>query len=494
MSSELIVSEFQSLTSGGYGIIELFELDLNDTSTIYFTNQMEAGPTTAEGSPVGSPPISNLIQFRDRDNPDNINVYYPIPSRITGIEHRTEGQLPRPTLTIANVLKTGGNTSFQGLISNLNYEDLLGQKVVRRRTTAKYLYGAVGDSNPPVELPSDVYYLDRIENENSQSITFTLVSPVDLDGVKLPRRQIIGNACAWKYKGAAVNKNEWEKEGGCTWHETGVISRGASLSHHYINQDDEYIIDADTFTFTTWSGGSANINDLYRTAETNLTKIESNGTLLAGQSDWNYWMSKTNGNTGTPSDSDPNWLRVRIYNTYSSGLDVNVYTDDRYNSYFVRSLVMYKAKTRSQDAGVHWYNPESSTTFWEAGDKCGKRVRSCAMRFGINPTLQLPYDNMVGGFTAGRRIVGQDSGDSAYIISDSNAGTTGTLFIRFASGPFINNETILEENPATGAPMGGEALVNISGTTFTSILPNAEINDDRAILPYGGFPTARAFS
>lgn len=159
-------------------IVELIDLDLstitNDPADIfYFTNQLK--------------PDSTKIQWKG-------NVYEPIPIAAAGYEKSTTGQIAQPTLTVANVLGT-----FTQVINEL--DDLVGAKVTRRRTLAKYLDGEP-NADPLQEFPIDVFYIERKTQENSMIISWQLASVLDLEGLKLPRRIITQNYCQWRYRGS----------------------------------------------------------------------------------------------------------------------------------------------------------------------------------------------------------------------------------------------------------------------------------------------------
>lgn len=129
------------------------------------------------------------------------NTYYRFPIEASGFAFSGKGQLPRPVLRVANV---------NGLIGALvgTYNDLVGAKLTRRRTLVKYLDavnfvgGVNATADPTAALPDDVYYIDRKATENKVLIEFELAASFDLNGVQLPRRQIIQNVCAWKYRSA----------------------------------------------------------------------------------------------------------------------------------------------------------------------------------------------------------------------------------------------------------------------------------------------------
>jgi lambda family phage minor tail protein L len=125
--------------------------------------------------------------------------YLPFPIEAEGFALTGKGEVPRPKLKVANL------TNFiRGLV--LDFDDLVGAKVTRVRTFAKFLDAVNfpdGNSNadPTRELTRDVYYIDRKTNETKDILEFELCSPWDLENVLLPRRQIFSNLCAWKYRG-----------------------------------------------------------------------------------------------------------------------------------------------------------------------------------------------------------------------------------------------------------------------------------------------------
>jgi lambda family phage minor tail protein L len=180
MTSELITSEIQKLAPSA--VIELFELD-----------------ATALGGDV--------VRFHAGTNELRANVvwqgetYNRFPVKAEGFEMATNGQLPRPRMVVSNVLGT-----ITSLL--LAYGDLLGAKVTRKRTLAKYLDAVNFDGgvNPTedttAEFADDIFYIDRKLSETREVVEFELAAPIDLAGVRLPRRQIIQNLCPWRYRGA----------------------------------------------------------------------------------------------------------------------------------------------------------------------------------------------------------------------------------------------------------------------------------------------------
>ena len=158
------------------GIVEMFDLDLSvitgdNDDKFYFANQVR--------------PDDTKIQWKG-------NVYEPLPLLSAGYEKTTAGQIPQPSLTVANVLGT-----FTEVISSL--DDLVGGKVTRRRTLGKYLDGEPG-ADSTQEFPIDIFFIERKTEETALSITWQLSSVLDLEGVLLPRRVITQNFCQWRYR------------------------------------------------------------------------------------------------------------------------------------------------------------------------------------------------------------------------------------------------------------------------------------------------------
>lgn len=126
-------------------------------------------------------------------------TYQPFPVEATGFEFNGE-QLPRPKLRIANVDQMVG-----GIVRG--NDDLVGAKVCRWRTFAKYLdasnyLAGVSEADPTAYFPPDVFYIERKIVETKEILEFELVSAMDLQGIKLPKRQVMANMCPFKYRGA----------------------------------------------------------------------------------------------------------------------------------------------------------------------------------------------------------------------------------------------------------------------------------------------------
>jgi lambda family phage minor tail protein L len=542
----------QSLNTGNSPYVELFELEVSPDTFLYFTPY-----TSSKTLPIS-------VRFRDYINPSIIREYIPLPISLEGIEFKSEGQLPQPRLIMANVLRSGP-LSIQGLLGSVSFEDILGLKIIRRRTFEKYLVGNSGDVNPPVEFPRDIYYLDRIEDETSASVSFSVVSPMDLTGVTLPRRIVIGNACPWKYKGAGIDLHPSERSGGCSWPTNSTIVKEDIEYAIYLNQDDEYLVlgDPDVPTYPAYSGTAVQDN-IYRTTKSGLSKVQPNKSIavntkftsissgnvvntnhnfitgdrviyfttssaltnltintiyyvrrisatsfslhpsranaisnsnrrvigaISSGTHWvypaafDYWQS-LNGVSSTPLDSSSEWRRVRVYSTYSSSLFIEVYTIDKYNTYTFHNSTMWKASNISREKNLH--TTPAYGSLWEIGDRCGKRLESCKLRFASNLKVRLNYTGKTGSFPKGTIIRGSLSKDTASVVLDAG----GYLEVTTVTGSFQAGETISGEN-TSGTSTGGSATVS-SALNSNSSIPSSKLNDT-SVLPFGAFPTARAF-
>lgn len=188
-----IITELQSLSPSA--IIELFQLytyaNLHGSTNTYYFH-----------SGVNSRLFPGAVVW-------NGTKYEAFPIQATGFEYSGTGTLPRPTLTVSNLFST--ITSILLSINDTNPgNDLIGAKLVRIRTCARYLdavnfennQNPYGTPDPTAEMPREIYYVDRKVSENRDAVQFELTSSLDLIGVRLPGRQCISSVCQWVYRGA----------------------------------------------------------------------------------------------------------------------------------------------------------------------------------------------------------------------------------------------------------------------------------------------------
>tara|TARA_R100000353_G_scaffold97915_1_gene71346 strand:- start:270 stop:845 length:576 start_codon:yes stop_codon:yes gene_type:complete len=172
------VSELQSINPTS--IIELFTIELNTalhgSNTIYrFHN---GANMNANGQVVWAG-----------------NSYLRFPIECSGFEFGSSGTLPRPTITISNILGTI-TAILQDVNTTTAGNDLNGAKFTRIRTLAQFLDAVnftgntnpYGTPDPTAEFPKEIYFLDRKVTENRDIVTWEAQSALDLINVKLPKR------------------------------------------------------------------------------------------------------------------------------------------------------------------------------------------------------------------------------------------------------------------------------------------------------------------
>lgn len=126
-------------------------------------------------------------------------TYQRYPVQASGFEWKGQGTLPRPHFAVANVT---------GIVSAMcrQYGDMVGTPVTRRRTLARYLDAMnFPDGNPLADpnegFPDDVFFINQKLRESVDVCEFELAVAFDVEGVLLPRRQVICNSCPWVYRG-----------------------------------------------------------------------------------------------------------------------------------------------------------------------------------------------------------------------------------------------------------------------------------------------------
>lgn len=132
------------------------------------------------------------------------NSYLAFPISAEGFSYSGNGQLPRPTVKVSNVLGT-----ITALLLSLP-SGLEGAKFTRIRTHARYLdavnftgnVNPYGTPDPTAEYPREIYYVDRRKIETREVVEFELAAAFDLAGVRIPKRQCIASICQWKYRSA----------------------------------------------------------------------------------------------------------------------------------------------------------------------------------------------------------------------------------------------------------------------------------------------------
>lgn len=129
------------------------------------------------------------------------------PCQIEGIEASTSGSSAQPKLSVANL-----DGSITALC--LAYDDLLQAKVTIHDTLVQYLDARnFAGGNPTADATQEklqVWYIDAKTSETSEVVEFALSSPMDLQGLMIPTRQL-HSLCTW------CIRNKYRTGDGCDY-------------------------------------------------------------------------------------------------------------------------------------------------------------------------------------------------------------------------------------------------------------------------------------
>jgi len=129
------------------------------------------------------------------------------PCQIEGIEASTSGSSAQPKLSVANL-----DGSITALC--LAYDDLLQAKVTIHDTLAQYLDARnFPGGNPTADATQEkiqVWYIDAKTSETNEVVEFALSSPMDLQGLMIPTRQL-HSLCTW------CIRNKYRTGDGCDY-------------------------------------------------------------------------------------------------------------------------------------------------------------------------------------------------------------------------------------------------------------------------------------
>lgn len=365
-----------------YDYLEFYEVQTGTSTYSYFTN------------------YESNLWFADREAPYTRREYIALPIEFSGFEQQAEGAYARPQVTFSNVLRTLPNI----LTTN---DALIGNKITRRRTISKHLPTQSAGTGPaPTELPRQVFYFDRVVEENAVVVTFELTTAFDLQNVRVPNRYILANVCTWLYQGAADDLSSGTPLGGCNWREDNILNGDSSLPFYFDIANRVLLDNGNAGSATTMPGsGTLTANHLYSKS------ITLNYTDDSGTDNTNEYFQALGALAASPFNVQ-NFRRVRMYTTWNSGTSYKTYKEGRvYNP-----CVLYDEKVWVAVQDNTNVTPGTDDTVWERIDICGKRLSSCASRYsGVKFTGQsgvvipsateenreavLPY----GGFPAAKR-------------------------------------------------------------------------------------------
>lgn len=162
----MITSDVQKLQPGDE--VKLYEVQLSAIGgeDLLFHSHMEDGAIVWQG-----------------------REYLPWPIEAEGFSRTGTGAQPAPTLRVGNV---------NGVISALclEYEDLVGVKLIRRRTFAHYLDGQPS-ADPTQEMPPEIWIIEARTSEDKSVVEFELQSALNFEGMQLPNSEINATMCRW---------------------------------------------------------------------------------------------------------------------------------------------------------------------------------------------------------------------------------------------------------------------------------------------------------
>ncbi len=304
-------------------LVSFFEIDI---TTALVNNNVIASATPANEA-IRVFRFHNNVSFVTANVVWAGNTYIAMPITADGFELSARGILPTPKLTMT--VSDEGISALATLKQQLSqYNDLVGCKVTRIRTLVKFLDpinftdNVNPDADPNAEFPRDIFFIDRKSQESKDVLQFELASLIDVEGVKIPFRVMVGNRCVWAYRGE-----------GCLY-ESEPNPSDQSTSNRVVKIHGEYP---------------------YSKLPTNAPPVaDENDVLLVTL-------------LGVSLNSRGAWNST---NTYAKGDYVFVERD---------GIKYYFAAKTSVPSG----NPPPSTTYW-ISESCSKLITGCRLRYGTD--------------------------------------------------------------------------------------------------------------
>ena len=437
--TNVIVSDAQDLEIAS-PLIELFELTIGTGSNnvLYFHAAKDLDAAAA-----------------DKDIIFDTKTYVTLPIELDDIEKKTGGAMNRPKLTIANVesiLKTGSafktqmeDGTWDGTVdeelvgaSGFTLDDLIGQRLKRRRTLEKY----TGSGVTAVEFDTETFIIDRVASKTPIFVELELSSPADIGGIRVPNRQVIGKYCPWVYQGGTTSVTQ----SACSWAKNNQFTKSNLSYSFYFTYDDEPLVLASYLTGDSTNAmwkGVYNANTSYAAGEyvssqtsydskvngqvsnsvnvildpldinsnielgfvaswdgsgNNITVVQTSGTYIKLSSAQNipdntditftspnfYYRAETAVQGVTPSPQSPKWQLVRTYTEWSNSTAYTLHSiDARQNPYVKEGNTIWRAIAPSTNI-----EPGNNNKVWVRGDACGKLLKSCKIRYQGLPKIE----------------------------------------------------------------------------------------------------------
>ncbi len=420
--------------------IELFDVELKykdsngatQTEILHLTNGLE------------DPNEFNLWMPYETGGSTIWAQYLACPIQIDGISVDNAGAASRPSLSVANVASiarvsdydstltpsTGDakedETNIDAILQGLNIsknEDVLGSLVTYRKTLLKNTFIRANDlgtvrwypydhatktgtsgsyhvlnAPAPIEFPEQKFVLDRVAGETSILVEFELANPLDVQGLQIPNRYVIGKYCPWEYKGAAAGSVKsgcpWVSQGydfvgnftqGTTYSANAIVRQGGGGFAGYFSRNRYRLV-----------GDPANAGD-----ESSITADNN-----AHPGTWEDWKGYTIRGAFDQTPSIP----YAANDVVTSGGQTYYVTGDPINAGAGASVADDNIAHPGTWGLGPWFDIDNSPTT-QANDVCGKTIQSCKCRFHPktsassnavhqNTDRSLPF----GGFPGSRKF------------------------------------------------------------------------------------------
>jgi len=200
-------------------VVTLYEIDLED---LLIDESMPYLETTLAGEAVFR--FHNNLKLTKQKLYWKGEEYHPLPVYVEGFDSNTRGSAPTPRMSMVADEKGDQQSMFRAFkLMVRQLDDLIGAKVTRVRTFAKYLdvknfYDiqqgggrvTLGDDtlipegfapDPLAEFPREIFFINRKSVESKNGLEFELGSFIDFESLKLPTRLVISRYCQFQYRG-----------------------------------------------------------------------------------------------------------------------------------------------------------------------------------------------------------------------------------------------------------------------------------------------------
>ncbi len=174
--------------------VELIIIEISDDLTLYFCSSIDT-VYNDEDSPGQTKQLQKNVIFDG-------NTYISLPLKFSGVQKRSTGTLPRPSVEISNI----------GNVIGVVADGIVGSTLKRIRTFEKYLDGKP-EANPNAHFPIEYYYINSKSSHDNTTVVFELSSFLDKEGVRVPKRTVVRNSCSHSYRQFDEETNNFNYNG-----------------------------------------------------------------------------------------------------------------------------------------------------------------------------------------------------------------------------------------------------------------------------------------